>query len=70
MITPSSSNDNLNEFDARVFIMIGQSLSEESDNEESTAIIQSLNKSLGCMIKIQLKNMYLYKDSNPKIKKF
>jgi hypothetical protein len=27
MITPSSSNEDLNEFDARVFILIGQSLS-------------------------------------------
>ena len=48
MITPSSSNDNLNEFDARVFIMIGQSLSVSDSNseetEESVSIIQSLNK--------------------------
>jgi hypothetical protein len=42
MITPSSSNESLNEFDARVFIMIGQSLSDES--EESNNIIKSLNK--------------------------
>ncbi len=42
MITPSSSNEDLNEFDARVFIMIGQSLSDES--EESNNIIKSLNK--------------------------
>lgn len=42
MITPSSSNESLNEFDARVFIMIGQSLSDE--NEESNNIIKSLNK--------------------------
>jgi len=49
MITPSSSNDNLNEFDARVFIMIGQSLSVSDSNseetEESVSIIQSLKKS-------------------------
>jgi len=43
MITPSSSNENLNEFDARVFIMIGQSLSDSND-EESKIIIKSLNK--------------------------
>jgi hypothetical protein len=42
MITPSSSNEDLNEFDGRVFIMIGQSLSNES--EESNNIIKSLNK--------------------------
>ena len=42
MITPSSSNESLNEFDARVFIMIGQSLSDES--EESNNIVKSLNK--------------------------
>ena len=42
MITPSSSNEDLNEFDARVFILIGQSLSNES--EESNNIIKSLNK--------------------------
>ena len=45
MITPSSSNDNLNEFDARVFIMIGQSLSNSEETEESVSIIQSLKKS-------------------------
>ena len=45
MITPSSSNDNLNEFDARVFIMIGQSLSNSEETEESVSIIKSLNKS-------------------------
>ena len=45
MITPSSSNDNLNEFDARVFIMIGQSLSVSEETEESICIIQSLKKS-------------------------
>jgi hypothetical protein len=42
MITPSSSNEDLNEFDGRVFILIGQSLSNES--EESNNIIKSLNK--------------------------
>ena len=40
MITPSSSNEDLNEFDARVFILIGQSLStfinvnEEEDHKK------------------------------------
>ena len=29
MITPSSSNEDLNEFDGRVFILIGQSLSND-----------------------------------------
>jgi hypothetical protein len=42
MITPTSSNEDLNEFDGRVFILIGQSLSNES--EESNNIIKSLNK--------------------------
>ena len=40
MITPSSSNEDLNEFDARIFILIGQSLStfinvnEEEDHKK------------------------------------
>ena len=82
MITPSSSNEDLNEFDARVFILIGQSLStfinvnEEEDHKKLNQDILNFesektekNLELNNLIEISTKLTSKIKENEAQLKK-